>query len=257
MKTVHSAAGVLQLVRDETATDWQSLKRFWLVASRTVKSDNEDLYQLLIQLRKLGLIACKGDFRQDGQIEITKRCSQTLSVLGISLTSLIHVQDGTGLTVTPYFRPPRDTDEFPNVIVVMSFEPKLEPVYSHISKVVHGLKLTVQRADDITAPNVIMEDVWERICGARAVIADCTGSSPNVFYEIGLAHAIGTPVILITQNKRYVPFDLRHNRYLEYEYPSRAIMSFKRRLENTLVETLKLEAQPDGQKSKNTESKNR
>jgi hypothetical protein len=59
----------------------------------------------------------------------------------------------------------------------------------------------------------------------------------------GLAHAIGTPVILITQNQAYVPFDLRHNRYIEYEYPSRAIKSFKRRLANALTETLKLEPQ--------------
>ena len=85
-----------------------------------------------------------------------------------------------------------------------------------------------------------MEDIWKRICGARVVIADCTGRSPNVFYEIGLAHAIGAPVILITQRKADVPFDLRHNRYIEYKYPSRSISGFKKRLADTLHETLAL-----------------
>ena len=37
-----------------------------------------------------------------------------------------------------------------------------------------------------------------------------------MFYEAGIAHAIGKEVILITQSEQDVPFDLRHLRYIRY-----------------------------------------
>jgi len=66
------------------------------------------------------------------------------------------------------------------------------------------------------------------------VIADCTGRNPNVFYEIGLAHASGKPVILITQNSDDVPFDIRHLRYIQYDYTPRGMRVFEKRLVDTL-----------------------
>ena len=63
-----------------------------------------------------------------------------------------------------------------------------------------------------------MADVWRGIYGPRLVIADCTGKNPNLFYEIGMAHTIGKPVILITQKQQDVPFDLQATRYIRYQY---------------------------------------
>jgi hypothetical protein len=54
------------------------------------------------------------------------------------------------------------------------------------------------------------------IAQAKVVVCDCTGKNPNVFYEIGIAHTLGKDVILITQSKDDIPFDLRHLRYVEY-----------------------------------------
>jgi hypothetical protein len=48
------------------------------------------------------------------------------------------------------------------------------------------------------------------------VIADCSGKNANVFYEAGIAHAIGKDVILIAQRIDDVPFDLRHLSILTY-----------------------------------------
>ena len=44
-----------------------------------------------------------------------------------------------------------------------------------------------------------------------------TGRNPNVFYELGLAHAAGKPAILLTANEEDIPFDLRHVRVICYE----------------------------------------
>jgi hypothetical protein len=48
------------------------------------------------------------------------------------------------------------------------------------------------------------------------VICDCTGRNANVFYEAGIAHTLGKDVILITQNRSDIPFDLSHLRYIFY-----------------------------------------
>jgi nucleoside 2-deoxyribosyltransferase len=45
-----------------------------------------------------------------------------------------------------------------------------------------------------------MQDVWNHINKARIIIADLTTRNPNVFYEVGIAHALGKDVILLTQN---------------------------------------------------------
>jgi hypothetical protein len=36
------------------------------------------------------------------------------------------------------------------------------------------------------------------------------------FYETGIAHTLGRPVVPITQNAEDVPFDLHHHRYQRY-----------------------------------------
>ena len=79
-----------------------------------------------------------------------------------------------------------------------------------------------------------MGDVWTAICRSRIIIADCTGRNPNVFYEIGIAHTVGKPVILIAQNSKDVPFDLRHIRYIPYEYTPVGIKRFESVLANTI-----------------------
>jgi hypothetical protein len=39
-----------------------------------------------------------------------------------------------------------------------------------------------------------------------------------VFYELGLAHALEKPVVLVSSNQEDVPFDLRHIRVILYDH---------------------------------------
>jgi hypothetical protein len=73
------------------------------------------------------------------------------------------------------------------------------------------------RADSIFMPSAIMPDIWRFLNEAKVLIADLTGRNPNVFYELGLAHALQKPVILVTSNLDDVPFDLRGLRVLGYD----------------------------------------
>jgi len=72
------------------------------------------------------------------------------------------------------------------------------------------------RADDIFGPSPIISDIWEHTKKAKILIADLSGKNSNVFYELGLAHAIGQPVILIAETLDDVPFDLKILRVIRY-----------------------------------------
>jgi hypothetical protein len=101
-------------------------------------------------------------------------------------------------------------------VVIPLHKPWTEIYDSHIVEVVGGLRLTVNRGDSFFHPDIVMTDVWTSVFRCQAVIADCTDARSNVFYEIGMAHTLGRPVILITQNINDVPFDLRNHRCIEY-----------------------------------------
>ena len=66
------------------------------------------------------------------------------------------------------------------------------------------------------APQTDMDKVWDGICAAQLILADCTQENANVFYEIGLAHAVGKKVVLITRSEKDIPSDLNHFDYISY-----------------------------------------
>lgn len=103
--------------------------------------------------------------------------------------------------------------------VLMPFSPpRTTEIYEEYVKAPLMAQLGVEcrRADDIYRSRAIMDDVWEAINGATFIIADLTDRNPNVFYELGLAHVLGKPVILIAERLGDVPFDLRGIRTIIY-----------------------------------------
>src|SRR2546425_1604261 len=77
--------------------------------------------------------------------------------------------------------------------------------------------LQARRADDIYGPSSIVGDIWQFVRRARVVLADLTGRNPNVLYELGLAHAVQRPVVMVTQSMDDIPFDIRALRVIEYD----------------------------------------
>ncbi len=120
--------------------------------------------------------------------------------------------------------------------VLMPFLKSMEPIYTdHIKPLVEVEGISCQRADDIVGTNIITYDIWEKINRARFIVADLTGKNPNVFYEVGLAHAIGKEVILVTQSMDDVPFDLKALRCIVYSFTPRGM----KELENILAQTIR------------------
>jgi len=96
------------------------------------------------------------------------------------------------------------------VFVLMPFDPVFTDVWHlGIKSTVEKLGLTCKRANEFLHSRDIMEEIRENIRRSRLIIADMTTSNPNVFYELGYAHALQKEVLLITRDRSSVPFDLR------------------------------------------------
>lgn len=134
----------------------------------------------------------------------------------------------------------RYTQESNLCFVLMPFSGDMNEVYEdHIKTIVEDEGFSCIRADEIVGTNAIIKDIWERINRARFLIADLTAKNPNVFYEAGLAHAIGKEVILLTQYIDDVPFDLRQLRCIVYSWNPRGAKELEKKLLSTIKEIMR------------------
>lgn len=103
--------------------------------------------------------------------------------------------------------------------IMMPFAAPLGTYYDKVYKpAIEKAGLTPIRADnEIFGTGKIIDQIWNGINSAKVLIAELTDRNPNVFYELGLAHALQKPVVLISSNEKDVPFDLHHIRVIYYD----------------------------------------
>ncbi len=77
---------------------------------------------------------------------------------------------------------------------------------------------TVFRADDEDRAGNIREDMFQELLLADLVIADISIDNPNVWYELGVRHALRSRgIILLSHRQGKTPFDILTDRQLRYE----------------------------------------
>ena len=102
--------------------------------------------------------------------------------------------------------------------IIMPFGGWFDSYYKEIYvPAIEDAGFVAKRADDLYRPGNIVNDIWRYTNEADIILADLTTKNSNVFYELGLAHAITKPAILITASMDDVPFDLRSLRVIEYD----------------------------------------
>jgi len=115
--------------------------------------------------------------------------------------------------------------------VIMPFAPDFDEIYNiFIATTLTEAGFEVFRADTILSQRNILEDVVSSIIESDLIIADLTGSNANVYYELGLAHALGKRVLLLTQSIEELPFDLRSYRVISYDTHFASIKKAKEEL---------------------------
>lgn len=122
--------------------------------------------------------------------------------------------------------------------VMMPFHGSFSNVYDAIKNACQVTPLPPKRADEVWNHSAIISDILELLNHSAVVICDLTGRNENVFYELGIAHAWGKPVIPIAQSMADVPFDLQHHRCLTYLNNSEGLTELSGKLSERLVTLL-------------------
>jgi hypothetical protein len=116
----------------------------------------------------------------------------------------------------------------PHIFVVMPFTPELDDVYHlGIREVATNLGVTCERADEMQYVGGVVEKIYDLIRDSDLIVAEVTTPNPNVYYEVGFAHALQKPVVLLTQDVQATPFDLRAYNHIIYS----SIVELRSRLE--------------------------
>jgi hypothetical protein len=89
--------------------------------------------------------------------------------------------------------------------------------YTVVVEAANALGLEVQRGDEKASGGDIFNQILKAIVSARIIVANITGRNPNVFYELGIAHALNKPVILVCEQGNDVPFDLQSKRIVFFD----------------------------------------
>lgn len=113
---------------------------------------------------------------------------------------------------------PSKIEQKPELIFVLtSFHEDLRDEFRAVIEVGLDLGFVVARGDEKASHGDIFSQILRNIVEARVVIANISGRNPNVFYELGIAHALNKPVILLAHNQSDVPFDIQSKRIVFYK----------------------------------------
>ncbi len=127
-------------------------------------------------------------------------------------------------------------DNKPKAFVVMQFTEQFNELFESVIKPVCEAKgLEAIRGDDMYSNGLIIGDIIQSIYDSSVIISDITPDNPNVYYEVGYAHAANKAVILMCDKSRErLPFDLSGFRTIFYTNS----ISGKERVEQTLEKHL-------------------
>jgi len=119
----------------------------------------------------------------------------------------------------------------PNIrcYVIIPFDKEFHPLKDAIRAACKEFGARLTFSEEIAArPIPIADQIYSEIARCDLIIADVSQPNPNVFYEIGLAHALGKPAIfLIQEGAGEVPLDLRNYPYLQYAITSKELAKFQ------------------------------
>jgi len=105
----------------------------------------------------------------------------------------------------------------PFIFILMPFDKKFLDIYVYgIKGAAEDAGAYAERIDMMIFNEGILDRLFNQINKADVIVADMTGRNPNVFYEVGYAHALGKIVILLTQNAEDIPFDLKYRQHIVY-----------------------------------------
>ncbi len=93
---------------------------------------------------------------------------------------------------------------------------RADQIQRHILGPVLKGDFRVIRADELAEPGSITHQIFKLLNEADLVVADLTGSNPNVIYELAIRHAFNKVSIHLVDHKYVLPFDLKDERTIHF-----------------------------------------
>lgn len=103
------------------------------------------------------------------------------------------------------------------VFVLTPFNDEYDKDYLWVKEAFDRYKYTCARGDDVKVQNNLLAHIVKEMLSSQLVVANISGRNPNVFYELGIAHALGKDVILISRSKDDITFDLSSSQIIIYQ----------------------------------------
>lgn len=101
--------------------------------------------------------------------------------------------------------------------VIIPFSSDYDDIYKlGIKETAEKLHVRAYRLDEELFEEGMLEKIYSEIEKADFIIAELSDKNPNVFYELGYAHAIGKLCIHLTKEATSIPFDLKHKQHIVY-----------------------------------------
>ncbi|QTB24307.1 hypothetical protein J1907_09815 [Lysinibacillus sphaericus] len=120
------------------------------------------------------------------------------------------------------------------VFVLSPFHNNEWATFETIRNVCNSYALDCQRGDEEHIIGDILPKILKSIIEARIVIVNLNGRNPNVFYELGIAHALGKKTILISKFGEKLPFDIQSKSIILYK----DLDDLKKELHDSLAKAL-------------------
>jgi hypothetical protein len=177
---------------------------------RAIISEIRQSYEAQLRNLTAQLMATEGRWKELNHLLISsqKTLSQTASDVSVDANKFLRAMgiDRSGLRIDPKL-----------VLVLIPFNPEYDKVYEIIKLVCARAGLNCVRGDEEHSRGDILGHIIKLMTKARVVLAEITERNPNVYYELGIAHAFGKSTILISRSLEDVPFDVQRLRILIYK----------------------------------------
>ena len=103
------------------------------------------------------------------------------------------------------------------IFVITPFKDEMDDVFIFgIRWAAERLDAVAERAGDLEHNGEIITEIRAAIEQYDVIVGDTTGGNPNVCYEVGYAHALNKPTILICRKGEKLPFDLQGTNHIMY-----------------------------------------
>jgi len=156
---------------------------------------------------------------RDAESHVPLKVARQQAAEAITLARQV-IQTAAPIATRPQATPSVRSAQVPNTAFILMWmdpaRPELQDVHEAVKDVFAAFGIRAYRADDIQHQDRITDLVLEQITSAEFLFADLSGERPNVYYEIGYAHASGKRPILYRRAGTPLHFDLAIHNIPEY-----------------------------------------